>query len=185
MLLSIIMPVCNVAPYIEKCLASLLCQGLAPSDYELIVVNDGSTDESYTIAKTFLEHQASLAPFTFHLISQPNGGLSAARNMGIRHAKGKYIQFVDSDDYLEPHVLGALVQKMEQEQLDVLRFNYQNVNEEYQVYEPYKDHKPFVVLAVHAGRLQQFPACFEILQNSEQQLRAYSSYKQKQVYDFL
>lgn len=144
MLLSIIIPVYNVAPYIEKCLASLLCQGLSPSDYELIVVNDGSTDESYTIAKTFLEHQASFSPFTFHLISQPNGGLSAARNTGIRHAKGKYIQFVDSDDYLEPNVLGTLVQKMEQEQLDVLRFNYQNVNEQYQVFEPYKTMKPFV-----------------------------------------
>ena len=67
MLLSIIIPVYNVAPYVEKCLASLLCQGLAPSDYELIVVNDGSTDESYTIAKTFLEHQAHLSPFTFSL----------------------------------------------------------------------------------------------------------------------
>jgi len=144
MLLSIIIPVYNVAPYIEKCLASLLCQGLAPSDYELIVVNDGSTDESYTIAKTFLEHQASLSPFTFHLISQPNGGLSAARNTGIRHAKGKYIQFVDSDDYLEPNVLGTLVQKMEKEQLDVLRFNYQNVNEKYQIFAPYKTIKPFV-----------------------------------------
>ena len=137
--LSIIVPVYNVSKYLEKCLDSLLCQDLRPEEYEIIIVNDGSTDNSEEIAKRYAETYSNV-----HLLTQANGGLSAARNTGIKQAVGKYIQFVDSDDYLEPNVLGALVKKMEHEQLDVLRFNYQNVNEEYQVYEPYKDYKPFV-----------------------------------------
>lgn len=144
MLLSIIVPVYNVSPYLKKCLESLQCQALAPSDYEIIVINDGSTDDSLEISQTFLEQNTYPLSASIHLISQPNGGLSAARNTGILQAKGKYIQFVDSDDFLEPNVLGALVAKMEAEQLDILRFNYQNVNEQYQVFEPNKTTKPFV-----------------------------------------
>ena len=139
LVLSIIIPVYNVSKYLEKCFDSLLCQDLRPEEYEIVIVNDGSTDNSEEIAKRYAEKYSNV-----HLLTQPNGGLSAARNTGIRHAQGKYIQFVDSDDYLEPHVLGALVQKMEKEQLDVLRFNYQNVNEQYHVFEPYKAMKPFV-----------------------------------------
>jgi len=60
-----------------------------------------------------------------------NAGLGAARNTGITHAKGKYTQFVDSDDYLEENVLPSLLHKMDNESLDILRFNYQNVNDEY------------------------------------------------------
>ena len=137
--LSIIVPIYDVACYLTKCLDSILRQDLTADDFEVILVNDGSTDESGTIAQTYADKYPHIK-----LINQPNGGLSAARNTGIRHAKGKYIQFVDSDDYLEPNVLGTLVQKMEQEQLDVLRFNYQNVNDQYQVFEPYKAIKPFV-----------------------------------------
>ena len=75
------------------------------------------------------------------VIHQTNGGLSAARNSGLKIAKGKYIQFVDSDDYLQPNVFGELVAQMERENLDVLRFDYQNVhvvNGCYEVFQPYK-----------------------------------------------
>ena len=82
MLLSIIIPVYNVAPYVEKCLASLLCQGLAPSDYELIVVNDGSTDGSENIAK---QYEATYKHIK--LIIRTNGRLSVALNTGLFHAK--------------------------------------------------------------------------------------------------
>ena len=75
------------------------------------------------------------------VIHRPNGGLSAARNSGIEVARGEYIMFVDSDDYLEPNVLGALMAQVERDNLDVLRFNYQNVNERYEVFLPFKDAK--------------------------------------------
>lgn len=136
MKLSIIIPVYNVAPYVRKCVESVLNQDLDPQEYEVILVDDGSTDGSGTICDEF-------AQSTINVIHQPNVGLSMARNAGIAVAKGKYIQFVDSDDYLEPNVLGGLVAQMERENLDVLRFDYQNVrinpqNGEYEVFEPYK-----------------------------------------------
>ena len=80
-----------------------------------------------------------LIPIT--VIHRPNGGLSAARNSGIEVARGEYLMFVDSDDYLEPNVLGALMAQIERDNLDVLRFNYQNVNERYEVFLPFKDAK--------------------------------------------
>lgn len=137
--LSIIVPVYNVSKYLSKCLDSLVCQDIDNEDYEIIVVNDGSTDDSGEIAKMYAGKYSNII-----LISQENQGLSGARNAGIKAAKGKYIQFVDSDDYLEPDVEKALIEKMENENLDILRFNYQNVNDSYEVFIPYKDYKPFV-----------------------------------------
>lgn len=137
--LSIIVPVYNVSKYLAKCLDSLLAQDLKPEEYEIIVVNDGSTDNSSEMAEEYADKYSNIV-----LINQENQGLSGARNTGIKVAQGKYIQFVDSDDYLEPNVLKTLVDKMDDDNLDILRFNYQNVNENYEVYEPYKEHKPFV-----------------------------------------
>lgn len=139
LILSIIVPIYNVEPYLCKCVDSLLAQDLPESAYEIILVDDGSTDASGDIANEYAERYANI-----RVIHQANGGLSAARNTGIDAAQGDYIQFVDSDDYLEPNVLSGLVAKMEQDKLDVLRFNYQNVNEQYEVFQPYKDMKPFV-----------------------------------------
>jgi len=133
MILSIVVPVYNVAQYLPKCLDSLLNQDIDKEDYEIIVVNDGSTDDSGIIAQDYANRYSNII-----LINQDNQGLSGARNTGIKAAKGKYIQFVDSDDYLEPNVEKALVEKMERENLDILRFNYQNVNEQYQVFSPNK-----------------------------------------------
>ena len=73
------------------------------------------------------------------VIHQANAGLSAARNTGIKAAQGDYILFVDSDDYLQPNTLGTLLEQAERDDLDVLRFRYQNVNESGEVFAPYKD----------------------------------------------
>ena len=134
--LSFIVPVYNVAPYLRKCVDSLLAQDY--DDYEIILVDDGSTDESGTICdeyaasplsakgtSPFSEADHSIAPI--RVIHQKNGGLSAARNTGIKAAEGKYLCFVDSDDYWELNVLGGLMAQVERENLDVLRFDYQNV----------------------------------------------------------
>ena len=164
MKLSIIVPVYNVAPYLRKCVDSLLTQDI--SDYEIILVDDGSTDECPRICDQYAASYPSefkgesgkvigdengnaesttSTPYTLHstpsirVIHQANAGLSAARNAGIAAAQGDYILFVDSDDYLQPNVLGALMEQVERDNLDVLRFRYQNVRESGEAFAPYKD----------------------------------------------
>lgn len=94
--ISIIVPVYNVAPYLPKCLDSLVNQTLC--DIEIICVDDGSTDESPSILASYAQRDDRLI-----IIHQENAGLSAARNAGMREARGEYIAFVDSDDYVEPN----------------------------------------------------------------------------------
>ena len=137
--LSIIVPIYKVESYLRKCVDSLLNQDLPKEDYEIILVDDGSPDGCGVICDEYASKYGNI-----RVIHRENGGLSAARNSGIEAAQGKYIQFVDSDDYLEPNVLKALTGKMEEDNLDILRFNYQNVNESYQVFCPNKYGKLFV-----------------------------------------
>ena len=139
MRLSIIVPVYKVEPYLRKCIDSLLAQDLSGEDYEIILVDDGSPDQSPAICDEYAAGYKNI-----RVVHRENGGLSAARNSGLAVAQGEYVQFVDSDDYLEPNVLKALVTKMDTYRLDVLRFNYQNVNENGEVIEPNKVSKPFV-----------------------------------------
>lgn len=137
--LSCIVPVYNVEQYLRKCVCSLIHQDFA--DYEVILVDDGSTDDSGKICDE-LSESISDERLAMSVIHQPNAGLSAARNSGIEKAKGRYVLFVDSDDYLEPNVLGALMAQVERERLDVLHFDYQNVRinsaGQYEVFQPYK-----------------------------------------------
>lgn len=140
MKLSIIVPIYNVAPYLRKCVDSLLAQDI--SDYEIILLDDGSTDNSGTIADELIAYPQPLPKrrgVLMKVIHQENKGLSAARNTGIAVAQGEYIMFVDSDDYLQPNVLRMLMEQIERDNLDVLRFRYQNVKESGEVFAPYKD----------------------------------------------
>ncbi len=155
MKLSFIVPVYNVAPYLRKCVESLLAQDY--DNYEIILVDDGSTDDSGAICDEYISSNElvndsvrELERPLIRVIHQTNGGLSAARNTGLKVAEGEYVCFVDSDDYWEPKVLGGLMEQVEREKLDVLRFDYQNVrlkNEgvrelesegDYEVFEPNK-----------------------------------------------
>lgn len=95
MKISIIVPIYNVEKYLTKCLDSLVNQTFL--DYEIILVDDGSTDQSLIIANTYKEKY----PNKINVYTKINGGLSDARNYGINHAKGEYLAFVDSDDYVE------------------------------------------------------------------------------------
>lgn len=141
--LSFIVPVYNVEQYLRKCVDSLLAQDY--DDYEIILVEDGSTDNSAALCDEIAS--SSLASFhhsiiPIQVIHQPNGGLSVARNTGIAAAKGEYICFVDSDDYWQHNVLAGLMAQIERDNLDVLRFKYQHVNEDGEVFNPYKrDHR--------------------------------------------
>lgn len=133
MKLSIIVPIYKVAQYLCKCIDSLLAQDLPSSEYEIILVDDGSPDECPQICDSYADIYDNI-----RIIHRENGGLSAARNSGIEVAQGEYIMFVDSDDYIEPNVLKGLIVQMERDKLDVLRYRIQYVNPQYEVYNPYK-----------------------------------------------
>lgn len=113
---SIIVPVYNVENYLEKCLSSLTGQTL--HDIEIIVVNDGSTDHSADIIKRFAAKDNRIMYLT-----KSNGGLSDARNYGIPYAQGKYLGFIDSDDYVEPDMFEKLYHAAEKDQSDFVECN--------------------------------------------------------------
>lgn len=115
--LSILVPVYNVEKYVIRCINSLLEQDIKSDDYEIIVVDDGSTDNSLSIINDKYKTENNV-----HIFSKPNGGLSSARNFALAKAQGKYIMHVDSDDFLESNVLGKLVKIAETNSLDLLFF---------------------------------------------------------------
>ncbi|NDV42634.1 glycosyltransferase [Flagellimonas sediminis] len=122
MKLSIVIPCFNVAEYLPQCLESILDQGLKDADYEIIVINDGSTDNTLDIACRFSDTYPVIKVF-----DQENQGLGAVRNRGIDLAQGEYIYFLDSDDYLAENTLGAILNIVEHNELDVLTFKTRHV----------------------------------------------------------
>lgn len=130
--LSIIVPIYGVEQYLRRCVDSLLAQDLPSAEYEIILVDDESPDACPQICNDY-----AAAHENIHVVHRKNGGLSAARNSGIEVARGKYVMFVDSDDYLEPNVVGELVHQMEHDYLDVLRYRLQYVNSQYQLFSPF------------------------------------------------
>jgi len=133
MKLSFIVPIYNVKAYLQKCVNSLVSQDF--DDYEIILVDDGSTDGSGELADAIAYGNPSL----ISVIHQENQGLSGARNKGVDASKGEYLCFVDSDDYWEKNVLRGLMEQIERDNLDVLRFNWQNVRESGESFYPYKE----------------------------------------------
>lgn len=116
--LSIVVPVYNVERYLTRCMESLYMQDLDTTEFEVIVVNDETPDNSLAIAEKFAEKYQNI-----RIVNRPNGGLAAARNTGIDVAQGKYLWFIDSDDRIEPDCMGKLVKKAEEDDLDILCFN--------------------------------------------------------------
>jgi len=100
MKLTIIVPVFNVRDYVETCLQSLLSQNVPVGDYEIIVINDGSSDDSWDIVR-----RETISCENVVLLEQENQGLSATRNRGVRSARGDYVWFVDSDDWIDENCL--------------------------------------------------------------------------------
>lgn len=121
--LSIIVPAYNVEEYISECLDSLLNQDLRAEDYEIIIVNDGSTDGTLQIAEEYERNNA-----TVRLFSQENKGLSEARNRGLEIAKGEYIFFVDSDDLVVNRSLKEILDYTIKQDLDFFGFGFRNIN---------------------------------------------------------
>ena len=124
---SIILPIYNVEPYLEQCIHSLLDQDF--SDYEMILVDDGSPDQCPEICDRYAAQYAHI-----HVVHKPNGGLSSARNAGLEVAQGQYVWFVDSDDWVEPNSMQVLYNACCDGMPDVVKFNFaQNGSEEIQV----------------------------------------------------
>ena len=103
--ISVIIPAYNVERYIKQCVETVLYNSF--KDFEIIVVNDGSTDGTYTILKKLVTEDERIRVFT-----TSNKGLSAARNFGIRQARGEYFTFVDGDDYVNEYYLEKLYQQV-------------------------------------------------------------------------
>ncbi len=123
---SIIIPIYNVSAFLPECLESVACQSF--SDYEVVCVDDGSTDDSFGIAKGYVD-----AHEHWQLIHQENQGLGAARNTGLKYASGDYVLFLDSDDRLRPDSLRILAKNLSDE--DLLCFNGQRFLHETGAYE--------------------------------------------------
>jgi len=115
--ISIIIPVYNVGKYLEKCILSIVSQNTGTDSYELIAVNDGSTDNSREI----LDKLQKQYPFII-IIDKENGGLSSARNEGIIHATGEYIFFIDADDWLSENSLDFLSEWIKSQPADIYLF---------------------------------------------------------------
>jgi glycosyltransferase involved in cell wall biosynthesis len=113
--LSIIIPMYNVAPYVDRCLSSLANQDIPYDHFEIICVNDGSPDNCSEIVKRLQNEIPNII-----LIDQENQGVSMARNNAMAIAKGNYILPIDPDDYVVPNCLKKALEKAENEQLDVL-----------------------------------------------------------------
>lgn len=111
-LLSVVIPMYNCAPVIARCLDSIDYK-----DCEIVVVNDGSTDNGAEVVSLYSETHPNV-----RLINKPNGGVSSARNLGIEKAKGKYIVFVDADDYLAQGGLNRIIELAELHNADVVKY---------------------------------------------------------------
>ena len=119
-LLSLVVPVYNVAPYLRDCLDSLLAQTRVVD--EIIVVDDGSTDDCPAILAEYVGKCTPKTP-QIRVIRQTNGGLSAARNTGLAHAHGRYLAFVDSDDFVAPRMYERLLEMAQADNLDIALCN--------------------------------------------------------------
>lgn len=120
---SIVIPVYNVEKYIDKCLGSLVNQTY--KNFEVIIVNDGSPDNSEKIIEKYVKKDKRIKSFV-----KENGGLSDARNYGVKHCNGDYLLFLDSDDFLEKDLLKKLEEVISRKKYDLIKFKIKLVTED-------------------------------------------------------
>lgn len=125
MKISIIIPAYNVEKYIEPCLTSVVKQDLPFSDYEIIVLNDGSTDSTHSKIVSFAKDYTN-----FVIIDKANEGLGTTRNRGVDAASGEYVMFLDSDDTILENCLASIYSHLKNDDLDILEFNFRHTDEE-------------------------------------------------------
>jgi glycosyltransferase involved in cell wall biosynthesis len=123
--LSIIVPIYNVGPYVERCLRSLEEQDIPNMDYEIICINDGSPDNSREVVIKLQKEFKNII-----LIDQENQGVSRARNNGIEIACGKYLLFIDPDDYVQPTCFSRILKTSDDQNAQVSFLGYTFLNED-------------------------------------------------------
>lgn len=133
--LSIVIPVYKVEQFVGQCLGSIFSQGVSEDWYDVVVVNDGTPDKSLDVINQFNSHR------NLTIINQENQGLSVARNNGLEKAKGDYVWFVDSDDWLEPEALATIrkyIEKMPEVEVfaTILMMNYESSGKRSLEYKP-------------------------------------------------
>lgn len=121
--LSIIIPVYNVEKFVAKCLNSILEQ-FDDNHVEIVIVNDGSTDNSNKIIQETIEGKKGIT-----YVLQENQGLSVARNVGLKYSRGTYVWFIDSDDYLSEGAIGKVLSIIDNKDADVYAFLLNSVDE--------------------------------------------------------
>lgn len=122
-LLTVVIPVYNVEKYLKRCVESVIAQDW--KKYEILLVDDGSTDHSPQICDNYVKTYDFIS-----VIHKENGGLSEARNTGLSQAKGEYVYFPDSDDWIEPDTFIALSEALESQKFDIISFNREFVKGE-------------------------------------------------------
>lgn len=120
--ISIIIPVYNTQDYIERCIQSILCQSF--TDFEIVAIDDGSTDASWEVLTRLAASDNRL-----QIYHKENGGVSAARNLAIEYAHGKWYMFVDSDDELLPNALNLMWSTVTSTSCDMVVGNYRRIKE--------------------------------------------------------
>jgi glycosyltransferase involved in cell wall biosynthesis len=122
--LSIIVPIYNVEPYVERCLQSLEDQDIPRDDYEIICINDGSPDDSRIVVVRMQNEFDNIV-----LIDQDNQGVSRARNNGINKAYGKYILFIDPDDYVDAKSFSCILKNADKHEAQISFLGFTTLNE--------------------------------------------------------
>ena len=133
MQLSIIIPFYNSGKYLPTCIDSLLNQGIDTKDYEILIINDGSTDNSLEVAQQYANIHSNISVHT-----KTNGGVGSARNRGMALAKGTYLYFIDPDDYLAALALKVLLEKANENSLEILTFSFRKTKDSNLYREPLK-----------------------------------------------
>ena len=157
--LSIIVPVFNVEKYIEKCLSSIFSQEVDESLFEVVIVNDGTKDNSMNIVKSIVAKHNNIK-----LIVQKNQGLSVARNNGLKAAKGEYVWFVDSDDTINGRIFSEFCDSQKSYKWDVIGFNMEKIYEKdyHKVIDRIVYHKKYTFLLNKEVRPNDFPGKVKI-----------------------
>ena len=123
MLFSVLIPLYNAEKYISECLDSILCQSF--HDYEIVIVDDGSTDNSGFIADSYQKKY----PEVIRIVHKKNSGVLLTRRIALREAKGDYILWVDSDDFIKPNLLQSLFEQIQSHAPDMIIYNYEEDSE--------------------------------------------------------
>lgn len=144
--LSIIIPVYNVENYIRPCMLSILNQGLEENDYEIILINDGTLDNSFSKIDNLIKSHNNIK-----IIEQSNKGLSAARNIGLARAVGDYILFIDSDDILIENSLKRLLDIVIESKADMVVADYIVQTEESSIHNPHINYPDTIKRIVKSG----------------------------------